>query len=346
MRPRERVLACVRRGRFDRLPVRHLAVAEVDQQLREHFGVSGENDLLDLLGHDFREIRPRYTGPAMGSLDSEHGVISGVVMARAMQIQNPAAPLPLAGIEEPTGLDRFAFPLSRWYDYGSVPPQCGDCDDYAQVLGYCEGDFINGLSGLRGMEQVLVDIATRAAVFVEIVERRAREVHEHLRLSLEAGGGRIDILHLGEDLGSQKGLLLSPASFMELFGRHYAAFIELAHRHGALAMNHVCGSVVGMIPTLIDLGLDILDVVQTNAEGMELSALKREFGDRLVFAGTMCVQRVLPFGTPAQVLEEVHRRQELFADGGLIFGPSHQMQADTPLSNILEMYRAVGGLAR
>ena len=331
---------------MDRLPIRHLAVPEIDRRLYDHFGVSRENDLLDLLGHDFREIRPRYCGPALESIDSEHGVISGVVMARAMQAQFPAAALPLADIERPADLDRFQFPLSRWYDYDSVAPQCAQHDSFAQILGYCEGDFINGLSGLRGVEQVLVDLATRAPVFVELVERRAREVHEHLRRALEAGGGRIDIVHLGEDLGSQNGLLLSPVTFMDLFGRHYARLISLAHRNGALAMMHVCGSVVGMIPTLIDLGLDILDVVQTNAAGMELSALKRDFGHRLVFAGTMCVQKVLPFGTPAQVREEVRKRQHLFSDGGLIFGPSHQLQADTPLENILEMYRAVGGLVR
>jgi uroporphyrinogen decarboxylase len=110
-------------------------------------------------------------------------------------------------------------------------------------------------------------------------------------------------------------------------------------------MMHVCGSVAGMIPTLMDIGLDILDVVQTNAVGMELEGLQRRFGERLCFAGTMCVQKVLPFESPAEVRAEVRRRRELFAAGGLIFGPSHQLQPDTPLANILEMYRAAGGLA-
>ena len=178
-----------------------------------------------------------------------------------------------------------------------------------------------------------------------MVNRRHREVHEHLRQALEAGRGRIDIVHLGEDLGSQNGLLLSPESFVSLFGASYAALIDLAHRYGALAMMHVCGSVVGMIPTLIDIGLDILDVVQTNAAGMDLAILQERFGDRLAFAGTMCVQKVLPFGTPAEVREQTLQRQRLFTGGGLIFGPSHQVQPDTPLENILEMYRAAGGLS-
>jgi uroporphyrinogen decarboxylase len=109
-------------------------------------------------------------------------------------------------------------------------------------------------------------------------------------------------------------------------------------------MMHVCGSSVQFIPALIEDGLDVLDVVQTNAAGMDLAALKQRFGRHLAFAGTMCVQKVLPFGTPAQVRMETQQRLELFADGGLIFGPSHQLQPDTPLENILTMYAAAGGL--
>ena len=345
MKPRDRVLGSLAHGQFDRLPIKHLAVAEIDQMLYRHFGVHEENALLDILGHDFREIRPRYCGPALKGVDSEHGIISGVIMARAMQAQRPGVSLPLADITDVLDLDQFSYPIYDWYDYASVREQCQAYDDYALQLGYCEGDFINGLSGLRGQELVLMDIASEDPVFVELVERRFQVVYEHLRRGLAAGGGRIDILHIGDDFGSQKGLLISPRSFERLFAAPYQALCTLAHDHGARTMMHICGSVVNLIPRLIEIGLDILDVVQTNAAGMDLPVLKQRFGDRLAFAGTMCVQDILPFASPAVVRAEVKQRLDLFKDGGLVFGPSHQLQPDTPLENILEMYRAAGGLS-
>ena len=344
MKPRDRVLAALEHRSFDRLPIKHLAVSEIDRMLYRYFGVGEENALLDVLGHDFREIRPRYCGPPMDRLDSEHGIISGVVMARAMQEQRPGVALPLADIIDIAQLDQFSYPIYDWYDYGSVAEQCRQYDDYALQLGYCEGDFINGLSGLRGQEQVLIDIASSEPVLVELVERRFRVVFEHLRRGLESGGGRIDILHIGDDFGSQKGLLISPGAFERLFAQRYEALCALAHRHGARTMMHICGSVFALIPRLIEIGLDILDVVQTNAAGMDLPALKEKFGDRLAFAGTMCVQEVLPFASAERVRAEVQKRLDLFGEGGLIIGPSHQIQPDTPLANILEMYRAAGGL--
>jgi uroporphyrinogen decarboxylase len=169
-------------------------------------------------------------------------------------------------------------------------------------------------------------------------------MYEHIEKGLEAAGGEIEFVHFGDDLGTQEGILMSPKTFRDIYGRPYGAMMDLAHRHGARTMMHVCGSVVGMIPTLIDLGLDVLDVVQTNAVGMELAGLKQQFGRDLSFAGTMCVQKVIPFGTPAQVRAEVEKRIELFSEGGLIIGPSHTLHVDSPLENILEMYRAAGGL--
>ena len=225
MKPRDRVLAALEHRSFDRLPIKHLAVSEIDRMLYRHFGVGEENALLDILGHDFREIRPRYCGPPMNRLDSEHGIISGVVMARAMQEHRPGVALPLADIVDIAQLDQFSYPIYDWYDYASVAEQCREYDDYALQLGYCEGDFINGLSGLRGQEQVLMDIASTEPVFVELVERRFQVVLEHLRRGIESGGGRIDILHLGDDFGSQKGLLISPRSFERLFAQEYRGLV-------------------------------------------------------------------------------------------------------------------------
>ena len=344
MIPRARVLASVERREYDRIPIKHLAVGEVDEMLLRHFGLKEHYDLLDTLGHDFREVGPRYCGPKMGDSVSEEGVISASVWGFAIRSQRPGAEYPLAEATAVSDLDRFSFPTPEWYDYSTMAEQCNQHSNYARILGYCEGDFINSISSLRSYELVLMDIATRDPAYLELVHRRFEFMYEHLRRGLEAAEGQIEFVHFGDDLGTQEGILMSPTTFRGIFGEPYREMMDLTHRHGARTMMHVCGSVVGMIPTLIDLGLDVLDVVQTNAVGMNLEALKRDFGRDLTFAGTMCVQRVIPFATPAEVRAEVEWRLELFSEGGLIIGPSHTLHVDSPLENVLEMYRAAGGL--
>jgi len=343
MRPRDRVLAALAHTTADRLPIKHLAVAEVDRRLADHLGATSPEDLLDRLGHDFREVRPAYRGPEFGAMDSEHGVISGTVMGHAIRAQRPHGLTEATAVGDLVGV---SFEFADWYDYDSLPAQCAAAADYATILGYCEGDFINGLSGLRGYEQVLMDIGLAEPVYVELVERRFRAVFDHLERGLAAGGGRVDFVHFGEDLGCQNGPLFGARTYRQLFSPKYRALFELAHRHGARTMLHVCGSCLEFIPALIADGLDVLDVVQTSAAGMDLADLKRRFGRDLTFAGTMCVQQVLPFGTPDQVREEVRHRLDLFVDGGLILGPSHQIQPDTPTANILAMYEAAGRVQR
>ena len=99
-----------------------------------------------------------------------------------------------------------------------------------------------------------------------------------------------------------------------------------------------------MIPRLIELGLDILEVVQVAAKGMEIEGLHRDFSKDIVFCGSMCVQSILAQGTPESVRSEVEKRLRLFETGGLILGPSHDIQVHTPVDNVVAMYQAAGYL--
>ena len=161
---------------------------------------------------------------------------------------------------------------------------------------------------------------------------------------LQAGEGQIDVVHCGEDLGTQRGPIISPRSWEKLFAPYYRQYFDLAHRYRARVLMHSCGSVRAFIPSLIDMGLDILDVIQVAAAGMALDGLERDFGKDLVFSGSMCVQTILPFGSVEDVVRETRWRMELFPDGGLILGPTHAIQPFTPLENILAMYRTAGSL--
>ena len=253
---------------------------------------------------------------------------------------------PFAGIETLDQLDRSHFPNADWFDYSSIRAQC-------EVLGgqfaLCAGsagdlDFINGIARARGMEEVLMDLGTDNEVYLAIMEARFRfyyEVHERI---LQAAGGQLNIMHVGEDLGNQRGPMISMKVFDAHFAPKFKESFAMVHRYGAKTMMHMCGCCEAFLPQLIDLGLDIYDVVQPTTPAMDVSSLSAHYGARLAFCGTMCVQTTLPKGTPQEVEHEVRRRLVLFPKGGLILGPTHAIQAGTPLENILALYRTAGSL--
>ena len=344
----ERFKAWKSGGQFDRMPVRHLAEKSINDMLYDYFGVDeGEyTRLLDRIGDDFRAIYPAYAGPEeLGNTGThEQGVCNASIFGSAMSAAFPGRSRPLAHIESLSEVPPKYIPDTEWLDYSLIPRLCEQYREYIKIAGYCEFDFINGINMLRGEEQGFVDIALKEPVYLELVELRYEFGMANLRKVLEAGDGNIDIIHFGDDLGTQIDLLISPRDFMELFGQKYRCAFKLAKSYGALTMMHVCGSVRKMIPCLAELGLDILDVVQTNAAGMEIRGLHRDFRDTIWFSGSMCVQNTLPFGTRDDVIQETNLRKMLFQSGGLILGPSHLIQDNTPLENVLAMYETIGSI--
>ena len=134
----------------------------------------------------------------------------------------------------------------------------------------------------------------------------------------------------------------------EIFERHFAEKLEryydMVHSYGARTMQHICGCCYELLPRLIELGLDVYDVVQPTTPEMDIANLQKEFGDKLVFCGSMCVQTTLAWDKPEDVEREVKRRLDLFPEGGLFLGPTHAIQVGSPLENILALYRSAGSL--
>jgi len=194
------------------------------------------------------------------------------------------------------------------------------------------------------MEQVLIDLYTDDPVYLEIMNARFQFYYDMHQRVLQAAGGMVDVTHIGEDLGNQRGPMIG----MDIFERHFAnklkAYFDMVHKYGAKSMMHMCGCVEPFLPRLIELGLDIMDVVQPTTPEMDIAYLNEHYGDRLTFCGSLCVQTTLPHGTVEDVEKEVQRRLDLFPDGGLILGPTHAVQVGTPIENTLAMYRAAGSL--
>jgi uroporphyrinogen decarboxylase len=356
MNHRERVKGALAFSGYDRLPVVYQGEPVVTQRLMEHFCVPDYARLLECLGDDCRYVQPEWSGPAPksgpdGSYEIGWPDRSWQVgtLYRDVSYGDATYPeacyRPFAGITDADDLAGFEFPTADWFDYGTIKEQCEQNAAFAVITG--RGgilNFINGISIARGMEQTFVDIATMDPVFLALMDVKFEFHYETFERVLQAGEGQIDIVLCGEDLGTQRGLLISPRTFDRLFASKLESFFAMVHRYGARTMMHSCGSVRALVPRLIEVGLDILDVVQVKAAGMDIRELRSEFGHRLAFRGTVCVQTTLPSGTPDDVRSEVNLRKELFPDGGVIVGPTHTIQPDTPLENILALYEAAGSL--
>ena len=352
MNSRERMLGAMQRTGYDRIPVHHVGTPEVDSMLREHFDISGDLALAEVLGDDWRYVSPVYVGPELvhhgdGSIDGIWGErYADIPYGDGIGTYPEAVHLPFAGIDDPSELDGYPFPTSDWYDYSTIAQQCAAQSDYALFFGGAGHlDFMNGIGRCRGVQRVFYDVGLEDPIYRLLVEKRFRFFYDVTEKALRAAGGAIDFVHCGEDLGTQRGPTISMRSFERLFAQHFGDYFDLVHGYGARVLMHSCGSVRAFIPRLVDLGLDVLDVVQVAAEGMELGGLKRDFGKDLAFSGSMCVQTILPFASVKDVERETRWRMELFAEGGLILGPTHAIQVFTPIDNILAMYRTAGSLA-
>ncbi len=205
-------------------------------------------------------------------------------------------------------------------------------------------DFINSIARARGTDQVLIDLVTDDPVYLEIMEARFKFYYDLHERVLQEAEGLVDFTHMGEDLGTQKAQVISFETFDKHFAPKLKRYFDMVHRYGARSMMHMCGCVRAFLPRLIDLGLDVYDVVQPTTPEMDIAVLKTDFGERLAFCGSICVQTTIAFGTAAEVVREVERRKALFPKGGLFLGPSHAIQVGSPLENIIALYRAAGSL--
>jgi len=191
---------------------------------------------------------------------------------------------------------------------------------------------------LRGYDRFLVDLVTNKDFVNELLDR-LYEFQLVTGTTLAEIG--VDIIWMGDDFGTQESLIVAPEIWREFFKPRYAGLIEAFRRikPDVKIAYHSDGNIERLLPEYMEIGVDILNAVQPKS--MDPAHLKRRFGDRLSFWGTLDIQETFPYGTPEDVENEVrHRIRTVAPGGGLILGPSHNFQPDVPFENILAFYRA------
>jgi uroporphyrinogen decarboxylase len=202
---------------------------------------------------------------------------------------------------------------------------------------------------MQGMEPFLLNMAMDADFVRAFLEKIATYCKELMGHFLEELGDNVDMIKIGDDLGTQNSLVISPKMYREILKPIHADFISfIKNRTKAKIFFHSCGDVAPLIEDFIEIGVDILNPVQASAGKMsDFPALKKRFGTNIVFCGGIDTHRVLPFGSVDEVREEVRRViQTLGPGGGYMVGAVHTVMDDVPPENILAMVDAVEEFGR
>jgi hypothetical protein len=353
MNAKERALTAFARQQPDRVPLDYLANPGIDRRLKEHYGVAASDDegLRQALGIDFRRIDAPYMGPKLHTDLPGRQVDMWGIHRRWIEHESGGYwdfcdfPLREATLEE---VEAWPLPSPDHFDYSAAAEQCRRYAQYCCVAG-SPGlvDIVNSTGMIRSMEQVLVDLLTDEAAGLRYIERKTSIQLEVISRVLEAAKGGIDVLWIGEDLGTQRGPLLS----LELFRRHlrpcHQRFVDLGKAYSIPVMLHSCGSSSWSFDDFAEMGVGVVDTLQPEARDMGPAHLKKRYGDRLAFHGCISTAGAVAYGTVAEAEADVrHTLEIMMPGGGYALAPTHQLQDNSPTENVVAMYDTAKELGR
>ncbi|RKY29964.1 MAG: hypothetical protein DRP67_05515 [Candidatus Omnitrophota bacterium] len=355
MESKRRVKLALNHTKPDRIPKDYWGVPEVDEELISYFKVKNKDEMLEKLGVDLRYVKPSYTGDEFfeykdGSLqkklpDGNYVDIWGVVRKRVEWGRGSYLEVvssPLSKADSVKDIENYKLPDVKKFDYKGVMEKCERYPDKAIIF---TGDrlttrcsFFKLSMYLRGFSEFMMDLILNEKMVFFLIEK-VEEFHFYYTEQTLKYGRNIDIFMMGDDFGAENGLLISPEIFRKYFKKPLKKMAELAHRYGVKVMLHSCGSVRELIPDFIEIGIDILNPIQTTAKGMVPHELKREFGKYICFHGGVDVKNLLPNSSPQFIKKEIEKLVNILGEGGgYILAPSHNLQMDIPLENILAIY--------
>ncbi|MCC5835076.1 MAG: hypothetical protein JJU20_10115 [Opitutales bacterium] len=349
MTPKERIQAILNHQAVDRLPVDLWLTREVLDSLRDHTGKQDELEVFQELGLDkIVWVFPGY-GKDSGHFDPNvlkgrtmWGVETRTMKAGAATYQEFGTP-PLGECEEIEELDDYAYwPDPDQFDYGSAVAAATKARDagFATI-----GPWISHFEiycQLRGLENALMDVIAEPDFLEAGLDRIDQIQTAMLDRYLEAMGDRLDLIFISDDMGTQESLLLSPQVWQDHFSSRLKNWCDRIHRANKKVLYHSDGAIRPLIPGLIQAGIDVLNPIQHVCPGMDRAGLQKDFGSSVIFHGGVDNQKVLPFGSAEDVRKETLACLETLGQNGkYICCSCHNVQAGTPVENILAMIETV-----
>jgi len=353
MNSKERVLTVLDHKPADRVPITNRYTPEIASELAHILGVRSQNsfDLEVALGHDMlctKEIGIVNSYSIEGNRRigdeyiDEYGIVKRIIPYAGGSyieiVKNPLEHLDAWSSYHLPDPDQQPTLQKQYKDYDESIAKYGNTH---AIVGGVTCTIFEGAQMLRGMSRLLVDLIDNEDFVNELMDQLVQYHFKVGKKLIELG---VDILYIGDDVGAQHNMLISPKLFRKyLKPRYDYLFREWRKiRSDIIFAFHTDGHVEPIIPDLVDIGLDILNPIQPGC--MDDRKLKREFGSKLSFWGGINVQNTIPFGTPADVVAEVREKLKIYgSDGGFIISASHNVQPHPrSIDNTLIFYWACG----
>ncbi|MHA2142463.1 MAG: uroporphyrinogen decarboxylase family protein [Candidatus Thorarchaeota archaeon] len=363
MKPRERFHKTVNHEEPDRIPLDYWTTPQAYENLRNHLGILApetqrwglfsswktSEELLRRLNVDFRRVHMKTAAGFKpqplpdGSLETEWKYGTKLIGE-----YDEVTYYPWSEFTEVEQVEEYDWP---------------DPDDSSRMDGvrewakhlHEETDFaVVGLGGgpwgivemaahfMRGFDKFLIDLFRRPDLAEAMMDKSVKLAIEMNRVFLGEVGEYLDVVQVGDDLGYQNGLIMSPKIYRTLVKHRQKKVFKDLHKRAphVKLLYHTCGAVEPLILDLIDVGVDILNPIQPHARGMDSAELKKKYGNKVTFHGGIDLQRVMSAqGSIEEVREEVDTRINALAHGGgYILAPAHNIQSDSTPQKILELY--------
>jgi len=350
MTAKERVARTFNYEKTDRITIGYEYNTEIHNKLCHALGVneSDHHGLLKCLGVDYAGVYTPYIGsPLFPKLpERQRDNQTGAVMRYVPNDHGgywDFCDFPLKDAE-PEVIAAYPCTSADDYDYDDTTRQiaCLIDEGFAVHIGNPSlGDILNTTGMLMGVEDALVNISTMDEATLEYIDKRLTRELAVCERVLEANKGKIDFMWMGEDLGTQNSPLISKETYRTVLRPRHQKFVDLARHYGLPVIVHTCGSSSWVYEDFIEMGVCGVDTLQPEATNMSPRYLVEHFGGRLNFRGCISTAGVLAYGTADETEQVCRETIEIMKTcRGYHFAPTHQIQDNTPVENVIAMYNA------
>ncbi len=339
MDSKERVLRAINYQETDRVPVGIFGTAKDYQEgLAKYINASSIEEMHKILGIDIWHGGGglHYTGEER-YYNGEKTDIWGIPISGYLQ-GDPGKKGPLREVSSIDEVEAYKWPSVDNFSSEGLLERIEE-HSYFAVEGGIHAPIFHLFTWLCGQERALMSLLTEPDLSKAIIGKITDFYVGYLKIVLQAGKGKIDIIENCNDFGTQRSMFMSPDTFREFFKPALKRIYDITKEYGAKVMQHSCGAIDPIIPDLIEIGVDILNPIQVAADNMNICDLHRKYKGKLTFYGAIDTQELLPKGPIDKIQKEVRKTIDLFGkEGGYILSGSQGFIEDISYDHALAMF--------